>query len=82
MFAELLSSQRQKNANKLLDYLFGQPVINVAMAATKLDCSRQAANELIRELCRLEILSVTGDQKKNRHFVLSNYFKLLTTNRN
>ena len=79
MFAEKLSPQRQKNANKLLDYLFSQPIVNVAMAARKLDCSQQAANELIKELCRLEILSVTSSQKRHRYFILHNYFKLFTS---
>ena len=81
-FAEKSNPRRQKNANKLLDYLFSQPVFNVAMAAENLGCSQQAANELVRELCRLEILSVAGNQKRCRYFVLDSYFKLFVTSGN
>ncbi|MYB39912.1 Fic family protein [Candidatus Saccharibacteria bacterium] len=81
-FAEQLSPHRQRNANKLLDYLFSQPVVNVAMAAQELGCSRQAANELIRELSRLAILSEVGDQKRHRYFVLDDYLKLFTSGGN
>ena len=74
-----LSPQAQKNANKLLDHLFIGPVTTVAMAASALGCSRQAANELIKKLCQLKLLTEISNQKRNRLFILDEYFQLFSS---
>ncbi len=64
------------SAFRLLDYLFEQPVINVNAAGARLEISYQAANGLIRELCRAGVLVEITGGTRNRIFRFGPYLDL------
>lgn len=70
--------RRQANAKMLLPHLFGKPVINVLEVEKYLSVVTQTANDLVKDLVRLGILSETTGKQKNRSFVLKSYLDLFT----
>lgn len=70
--------RRQANAKMLLPHLFGKPVVNVLEVEKYLGVVTQTANDLVKDLVRLGILSETTGKQKNRSFVLKNYLDLFT----
>ena len=53
---------------RLLDVLFQQPIISVAVAANQLGVSVTAANKLVAQLEDLELLKNMTGQRRNRAF--------------
>lgn len=68
--------RRQHNARKLLTMLFAQPIVSVAQIKTMLNCSVQTANELANLFHDIGIFRERTGDRKNRQFVLGEYFDL------
>lgn len=72
--------RRIQNAQKLIQLLYAQPMISVVEVAEKLQLSKEAANSLIKDFVRLEILKEVTGYKRNRIFVFESYVKIFTKN--
>ena len=70
--------RRQANTKMLLPHLFGKPVVSVLEVEKYLSVVTQTANDLVKDLVRLGILSETTGKQKNRSFVLKSYLDLFT----
>ena len=68
--------RRAENARKLLIYLYKRPVVTGKMVADYLDVTPRAANLLIDEFMRLQILVETTGYQRNRMFVFKQYIDL------
>lgn len=68
--------RRQVNAKMLLPHLFGKPVVSVLEVEKYLGVVTQTANDLVKDLVKLGILSETTGKQKNRSFVLKSYLDL------
>ncbi|MBU0577587.1 Fic family protein [Patescibacteria group bacterium] len=68
--------RRAKLAHQLLLQLFSSPATNAAFAAKTLDISISAANNLVNELARMEILKEITGFSRNRMFILHEYLDL------
>jgi Fic family protein len=68
--------RRTKPAHKLLLSLFSEPVTNASRTAKTLDLSISAANSLVNELARMNILKEITGFSRNRMFVLHEYLDL------
>ena len=65
------------NALKLLEKLFGQPIVTVRMVESYLDVSYPTANGLLSELCELGILMTEENKQRTRKYFYTEYVKLL-----
>lgn len=74
-----LGSRRGARGKKLLEYLYKNPVISVAVASRLLDISPSNANVLIAELVRVKILKEITGFSRNRLFVLDDYVQIFRT---
>ena len=72
----LLLGRRAQSANSLLVHLYSNPIITVSGVAKVLDISNQAANTLVKELVRINILNEVTGFSRNRMFVYSTYLAL------
>lgn len=68
--------RRAKLAHKLLLELFSNPATNAASAAKELNVSISAANNLVNELARMDILKEITGFSRNRMFILHEYLDL------
>jgi len=66
------------SALKLLDVLFQKPVISAQMVSIRVGLTPKAANSLIADFVRLEILKETTGNKRNRSFVFKQYLEILS----
>ena len=67
---------RAKNAHKLLQSMFAQPIINAKLATKELDMAFSSANLLLKSLTHLGILKEVTGFSRNRLFVLEKYLNL------
>jgi len=67
---------RAKNAHKLLQSMFAQPIINAKLATKELDMAFSSANLLLKSLTDLGILKEVTGFSRNRLFVLEKYLNL------
>ena len=72
----VLLGRKAENARKLILYLYRKPVLNVSTASKLLDLTPRAANALINDLERLDILKEITGFKRNRVYVFEEYLKL------
>lgn len=68
--------RRAENARKLLLYLYKKPVVTSGLVANLLDVTPRAANGLIDEFVKLDILKETTGYQRNRQFLFRNYIRL------
>ncbi|MBW1854502.1 MAG: Fic family protein [Deltaproteobacteria bacterium] len=68
--------RKAEKARNLLFYLFRRPTINAAMVAKVLDLSPRSANDLIKDLGNLDLLSEITGYRRNRIFVFKPYLEL------
>ena len=68
--------RKAENARKLILHLYRKPVLNVSTASKLLDLTPRAANALINDLERLDILKEITGFKRNRVYVFEEYLKL------
>jgi Fic family protein len=72
----LTLGSRAKNAHKLLQSMFAQPIINANWAAAELGMVFSSASLLLKSLTELGILKETTGFSRNRLFVLEEYLNL------
>lgn len=68
--------KRAANAAVLLQHLFKKPVIHVKQVQTLLAVSYKAANDLVSDFVRTDILKEMTGQSRNRVFVFDEYLKM------
>jgi len=68
--------KRAPRANKLLAYLFKNPVVSVADVASKLEITQQSANSLVNDIEKIGILKEVTGFNRNRLFVYGDYIEL------
>ncbi|MDR8394456.1 Fic family protein [Aliifodinibius sp. S!AR15-10] len=74
---KLLSlGQRAENGNKLINYLFQQPFVNVNEVSEYLDVSTPTANRLINDFEELGLLKETTGYERNRIFFFDRYYNI------
>lgn len=71
-----LSAHRQQNTRNLLTMMYGQPIVTIRQVQEMLGCSWQTACDLVGEMEKLSILKEMTSDKKNRKFMLKEYFDL------
>jgi len=70
--------KKVKNAHRLLQYLFSQPIICIDDLITELGINKITAHRLINDFMHLGILKESTGYKRNRIFVFDDYFSLFT----
>lgn len=68
--------RRQANADRLLQYLFSQPVVSAQDVETALSCSAPTANTLLQTFSTLGILQEKTGYQRNRIFRFAEYIGL------
>lgn len=61
---------------RLLDYLFEQPLVSVALVEKRLDCSFVTANKLVEQLEEIGMLRETTGGQRNRRYRYDPYLAL------
>lgn len=61
---------------KLLDYLFEQPLVSVALVEKRLECSFVTANKLVEQLEELKVVRETTGWQRNRRYRYDPYLAL------
>src|SRR5699024_8643354 len=72
----LTFGRRAENANKLIQYLFQQPFVNVNEVSEHLDVSTPTANRLINDFEELGLLKETTGYERNRIFFFDRYYQI------
>ena len=67
---------RAKNAQKLLLFMYSQPIVNVNWVAEELNINYPTANRLLKSLTELGMLKEITGYSRNRFFVLEKYLNL------
>lgn len=68
--------KKAENAQKLVNYLYANPIVNLADVMGATDLSKQASNQLIKDFLNKKILvELTGNQR-NRLFYFKTYYDL------
>ena len=73
-----LHSRKQDNARKLVQSLYGQPVIKIKQVEDLLNVQYNTAAALIRDLVEREILREITGRKRNRLYIFDPYVRLFT----
>lgn len=68
--------KRSKVAQKLLNHLYSQPIMNIKDIEQKLGITQPSANSLSKQFEQLRIFKEITGFKRNRLFVFSEYLKL------
>jgi Fic family protein len=68
--------KKQKLANNVLKYLYGQPITDMQSIATALNVSLSTVSRLLNDFVKLEILIELTGYKRNRVFAFEQYLKL------
>lgn len=69
--------KKNNNAQKLLMALFSNPVIDVKTIDEELNITPRAANGIVKDFVRLNILREVTGQRRNRLFIFDEYLKIL-----
>ena len=72
----LTLGSRSKKAQKLLQLMYGTPIVNARWVEKELNMSFSSANRLLKSLTELGILKETTGFSRNRLFVLEKYLNL------
>lgn len=72
----VLLGRRAENARKLLLFLYNKPVVTSAIVADLLALTPRAANGLINEFVKLDILKEITGYQRNRQFLFKDYIRL------
>lgn len=68
--------KRLSLGNKLMEYLYKNPVITVNMVIDELEITKPTANAIIREFLNLKILTEQTGYKRNRIFMFKEYLEI------
>lgn len=74
-----LSAHRQQNASALLTMLYAQPIVTIRQVENMLGSSYQTASDLVTAMESIGLLKEMTQDKKNRKYVLKEYFDLFNT---
>lgn len=66
-------------AQRLLDFLYEQPIVNVRSVQRQLGCTYVTANKLVEQFAGAGLLHRTGESKRNRLFRYTDYLALFET---
>lgn len=72
----LTLGKKTKTAQKLLHFLYRNPMVSSQDIAMELDCSASTAFRLVEDFINLGILRETTGYKRNRFFVFEQYLRL------
>ena len=72
----LILRSRAKNAQKLLNFMYDDPIVSVNWVVEKLNMNFPTANRLLKSLTELGVLKETTGYFRNRLFVLEKYLNL------
>jgi len=61
---------------RLLEILYGQPLVNVRLVEEKLQCSFATAGKLMERFVQLELLNENTGQKRNRFYLYKPYYEI------
>ncbi len=64
------------NGHRVLEHLYERPIVTVDQVRTIIGATYPAANELVRRLTQLEILSEVTGQRRHRRFHYNAYIRL------
>ncbi len=70
------SHRRQENAQKLVQFLYSRPVIDVKSVETLLDTTPSTAGALIQDMIKHDVLREITGQRRNRLFLFEDYLSL------
>ena len=70
------SHRRQENAQQLMRYLYGRPVIDVKAVTGLLSTTTNTAASLINDLVEHGVLLEVTGQRRNRLFLFHDYLEL------
>lgn len=73
--------RRQTNAKKLLPFLFAKPIVSTSEVEKMLGVVTQTANDLVKDMVTIGLLSEITGKQKNRIFVLKEYLDLFRGNK-
>ena len=68
--------KKTKTAQLLINYLYSQPLVEIADVALQLNINNSTANRLVDDFLRLKILTEITGYKRNRIFIFKEYFDL------
>ena len=72
----LLLRSRAKKAQKLLNFMYTEPIVSVNLVVEELNMNYPTANRLLKSLTELDVLKETTGYSRNRLFVLEKYLNL------
>ena len=72
----LTLGSRAKNAQKLLQFMYGTPIVNARSVEKELNISFSSANRLLKSLTELGMLREVTGHSRNRLFILEKYLNL------
>ena len=72
----LTLGSRTKNAQRLLQLMYGTPIVKARSVEKELNISFSSANRLLKSLTELGVLKETTGHSRNRLFVLEKYLNL------
>ena len=72
----LTLGSRAKNAQKLLQFMYGTPIVNARSVEKELEISFSSANRLLKSLTELGMLREATAHSRNRLFILEKYLNL------
>lgn len=72
----LTLGSRSKNAQKLLRFMYAEPITNVNRVVEELNMNYPTTNRLLKSLTELGVLTETTGHSRNRLFVLEKYLNL------
>ncbi|RKU36196.1 cell filamentation protein Fic [Candidatus Poribacteria bacterium] len=72
----LILRSRAKNAQKLLNFMYDDPIVSVNRVVEELNMNFPTANRLLKSLTELDVLKEITGFSRNRLFVLEKYLNL------
>lgn len=72
----LAFGQRVKKAQKVLEYMYGKPILDINQIAEIIGASHQTANSLVKKFEDLGLLHEFTGHKRNRIYVLQEYLQI------
>ncbi len=73
----LIMNIKSTNANKLLDYIYTQPILTINDVVQELEISYPTANTLVSKFCEIGLLKERTGQQRNKVFSYVEYLNIL-----
>ena len=72
------STRRQQNAQRLIEYLYRTPLVNIKFVATMFDIKENTAAALVNDFVNHGILKEATGRRRNRIFLFSDYLNIFS----